>query len=157
EFIEILACNMCGYPSAGSRVLGKRLDCPQGFRPKGKVGICTSVQRCRRCGLIYANPLPKPASVEQHYGTPPESYWTPRYFEVDPSYLGIQINRYRQLRGGIDLRGLKALDVGAGIGKGMTALARAGFDTCGLEPSPDFRQRAIDGMGIAPDRLQFAA
>jgi 2-polyprenyl-3-methyl-5-hydroxy-6-metoxy-1,4-benzoquinol methylase len=157
EFVDVMACNMCGYPSAQSRVLGKRLDHPQGFRPKAKVGICTSVQRCRRCGLIYANPLPKPASVTQHYGTPPELFWTPGYFEVSPAYLRMQIERFQALRGGVDLRGLMALDIGAGIGKGMVALARAGFDAYGVEPSPDFRQRAIEGMGITAERLHLTA
>ena len=34
--------------------------------------------------------------------------------------------------------GMKALDVGAGIGKGILSLSHAGFDTYGFEPSTSF-------------------
>lgn len=49
----------------------------------------------------------------------------------------------------------RALDIGAGLGKGMATLARNGFDTFGIEPSAAFHGRAI-GNGIDPDRLQLA-
>lgn len=50
---------------------------------------------------------------------------------------------------------MKALDIGAGIGKGMIALANAGFDSYGLEPSAPFLERAISRMKIPSDRLQL--
>ena len=54
-----------------------------------------------------------------------------------------------------DERNLKALDIGAGLGKCMIALERAEFDSYGLEPSPEFRNRAISKMGIDSERLKL--
>lgn len=50
--------------------------------------------------------------------------------------------------------GMKALDVGAGIGKGMLSLNHAGFDTYGFEPSVPFYERAISKMNIDPGKLK---
>jgi SAM-dependent methyltransferase len=72
--------------------------------------------------------------------------------------MSIQIAQFEQLRGEpIRGRHLLALDIGAGIGKGMIALKQAGFDTYGLEPSASFRRNAIERMAIAPERLLPAA
>jgi 2-polyprenyl-3-methyl-5-hydroxy-6-metoxy-1,4-benzoquinol methylase len=158
ELRIIESCNMCGSPAASHRVLGRRLNTRQGFRPQRRVGIATTVARCTDCGLIYSNPMPVPKSIHQHYGTPPESYWKPEYFVVDPAYFRLQIEKFAVLYGKpIAGAGLKALDVGAGIGKGMISLTKAGFDSYGLEPSEPFRDRAINGMGIPPDRLELAS
>lgn len=39
----------------------------------------------------------------------------------------------------------------------MIAMKKAGFDAYGFEPSEPFYARALDKMGIDPDRLQLAA
>lgn len=39
----------------------------------------------------------------------------------------------------------------------MRALERAGFEAWGLEPSPTFRQMAIERTVISPDRLQLSS
>ena len=49
-----------------------------------------------------------------------------------------------------------ALDIGAGVGKGMIALDNAGFNAYGFEPSIPFYERAISQMSIDPDRLKFS-
>jgi SAM-dependent methyltransferase len=158
RFVACDACNMCGHSSTGNRVLGKRLNAPQGLRPKGQAGVCVSVQECVQCGLIYPNPMPVPGSIEQHYGTPPESYWKPEYFEISDDYFSSQIAKLRQLVGpsGGEKR-LVTLDIGAGIGKGMIAMERAGFDVYGIEPSGPFREMAISRLGIDPSRIQLAS
>lgn len=38
----------------------------------------------------------------------------------------------------------------------MVAMARAGFDVYGIEPSETFRAKAIERMGVRSDRLQLA-
>lgn len=154
SFQEVVRCNMCGSPSDRHKVLGKRLNRRQGLFPARKSGITTSVLRCDGCGLIYANPVPVPTSVAQHYGVPPEHYWKDDYFHPDESYLRAQIDRFEALAGQpIEGRSLRALDIGAGIGKGMLALARAGFVTCGIEPSESFCARAVDRMSVPKDAL----
>ncbi len=144
-------CNMCGAPVDHFSVLGRRMNTSQGVRPTNKVGISVTVCQCEACGLIFPNPLPVPATLEQHYAVPPESYWKPSHFEVHPDYFAAQISTYERLR---DAGGrAKVLDVGAGLGKAMRALENAGHDAYGVEPTSSFRERAIRSMGISPERL----
>ncbi len=71
KYIE--KCNMCGASDQFS-VLGKRLNASQGTKPSRKIGITTTVCKCNNCNLIFANPLPIPENIQDHYGVPPESY-----------------------------------------------------------------------------------
>ncbi len=52
---------------------------------------------------------------------------------------------------------MKALDIGAGLGKAMLTLQHFGFDTYGLEPSIPFYDRAISQMGISGEKLKLGA
>jgi 2-polyprenyl-3-methyl-5-hydroxy-6-metoxy-1,4-benzoquinol methylase len=143
---------MCGTPTDNNKILGKRLNRHQGKSPQKKVAISTTVARCSNCGLIYSNPQPIPVDLQDHYGVPPEEYWSKEYFVIDENYFGIEIQRAKQL---IDFRpGKKALDIGAGLGKCMLALEKAGFDVYGIEPSVPFHERAISRMNISSERLQ---
>jgi len=107
------------------------------------------------CELIFSDPRPKPERLSDHYGIPPESYWTRKSaWEVSDAYFAREITEAKQL---LDFRpGMKALDIGAGLGKAMTAMERAGFDVYGLEPSSPFREKALERMGIPSQRLQLA-
>jgi SAM-dependent methyltransferase len=111
--------------------------------------------RCGRCGLVFANPLPTPHDIAQHYDTPPEDYWKPEYFAVSSEYFSGQIDMFRRLWDGGTAP--VALDIGAGIGKCMQSLTAHGFEAHGLEPSAAFRQAAIDRAGIDPNRLLLGA
>lgn len=142
---------MCGSPPSEHRILGRRSNGPQGAFPKRKPGITVSVSQCRRCSLIFADPQPIPYDLQDHYGVPPESYWKEEYFEVADDYLKLVLDRFKRLAR--FRTGMTALDIGAGLGKAMVALERAGFDTYGIEPSLPFRERAITRMGLDPDRL----
>jgi SAM-dependent methyltransferase len=150
-FRLVEACAMCDAPAGQFRVLGRRMNTSQGVRPTRKIGVSTTVCRCKSCGLVFPNPIPLPEKLEQHYGLPPESYWSPQYFQVSPDYFAAQIRTFERLRrpGGR----ARVLDIGAGIGKGMRALESAGYDAFGIEPSAPFRERALSLMGIAPERL----
>ncbi|NOT52799.1 MAG: class I SAM-dependent methyltransferase [Chitinophagaceae bacterium] len=152
-FEEVEKCEMCGDPTARHKVLGQRLNTSQGAKPKRKAGISVSVKKCRNCKLIYSSPMPVPGDISDHYGIPPESYWYPEYFKVDPGYFSSQINVIKKL---MDIKpGMKSLDVGAGLGKCMIALANAGFDTYGFEPSKPFYERAISKMNIPEEKLKL--
>ena len=150
-FYEVTHCNMCGADAHDHKILGQRLNQSQGLQPKRKMGISVSVMQCASCGLIYNNPQPVPYDIQDHYGIPPEEYWTPAYFKIDPCYFGDVITKAKKL---LPFRpGMTALDIGAGIGKAMIAMENAGFNAYGLEPSTPFYERAIKVMGIDPHKL----
>jgi ubiquinone/menaquinone biosynthesis C-methylase UbiE len=152
-FTEIESCVMCGSPSSQNYILGQRLNKSQGYKPKSKTGITTTVQKCSNCSLIYSNPQPVPYDIQDHYGIPPENYWTEKYFTVDKNYFSYQIGIAKKL---INFQpGMKALDVGAGIGKCMVALNRSEFDAYGLEPSTTFRDKALEKMNLDSERLKL--
>lgn len=144
---------MCGYSTDKSTILGKRLNQSQGLAPNKKIGITTSVCKCKNCGLIFSNPQPIPKDIQDHYGIPPESYWTENYFKVSTNYFSGEIMRLRTLKE--IKKGMKSLDIGAGIGKQMKVLESIGFETYGIEPSQTFYNKAISKLGILENRLKM--
>ena len=154
-FNNITACNMCGSDNANAKVLGKRLNKSQGRNPKIKIGITTTILKCKNCSLIYANPQPIPNSIQDHYGVPPENYWTESYFTVSPDYFATEIQDLQELLPFTN--GQKALDIGAGLGKSMISLQNKGYDVYGFEPSEPFYDRAINKMGISKDKLKLSS
>lgn len=152
-FNEVIKCEMCDSPSSSHKLMGQRLNQTQGLRPKKKEGISVSVKRCSNCNLVYSSPQPVPFDIQDHYGIPPETYWKPSYFQWTEGYFAPQIAALKKLMK-IEA-GMKALDVGAGIGKGMISLSHAGFDTYGFEPSNPFYERAISKMNIDPGKLKL--
>ncbi|HYF70804.1 MAG TPA: class I SAM-dependent methyltransferase [Ohtaekwangia sp.] len=154
-FFSVGECNMCKSPVANHKILGKRLNQSQGFKPQTKGGITTSIYKCDQCDLIYSNPQPRPVNLQDHYGVPPESYWKEEYFNVTADYFKSEINAALRL---LENRpSLKSLDIGAGIGKCMVALSNAGFDSYGFEPSQPFYEKAIGRMGIDNGKLKLAS
>ena len=152
-FNYVEKCNMCGSVSDHHKILGQRLNQSQGFNPKSKIGISTTVMQCRDCNLIFSNPQPVPFDLQDHYGVPPENYWKPEYFNIDDNYFSNQLVTTKEL---LQFKpGMKALDIGAGLGKGMIAMKRAGFDVYGFEPSVPFHKKAIEKMNIAPEKLKL--
>jgi ubiquinone/menaquinone biosynthesis C-methylase UbiE len=153
RFLQVCTCNMCGASTDESAVMGLRLNCSQGMRPTSKEGIAVTVRRCNLCDLIYSSPLPIPSNLQDHYGLPPDEYWAESYFYKDPNYFSEEIRKAKNL---ISFRpGMKALDIGAGLGKCMIALSQAGFDVEGFEPSVSFREKAIVRMGISEEKLKL--
>jgi 2-polyprenyl-3-methyl-5-hydroxy-6-metoxy-1,4-benzoquinol methylase len=152
-FEEVETCNMCGCSISQSRVIGQRMNKSQGLKPKSNSGITTTVMKCNNCHLIYANPLPIPADIQDHYGVPPEDYWQEGYFTADTNYFSEEISILNKLLA--PEAGKKCLDIGAGLGKCMIALENAGFESYGFEPSIPFRERAISKMGINAERLKL--
>src|SRR4051794_28743426 len=149
---EITRCNMCAAPVTDAKVLGRRLSRSQGLRPTRRVGWSTTVMRCGRCGLVFANPQPTPRDVGQHYERAPEDYWVPEDLaEAGPDHGRYEIDTFHRLWEG-DGRPV-TLDVGAGLGRRMAKLTASGFEAYGIEPSTAFRQAAIRRGEIDPDRL----
>lgn len=146
-------CEMCGSSTEKHKIKGLHLNTSQGFKPRKKIGIAVAVQQCTTCGLIYSNPLPVPVNIDDHYSIPPENYWFDSYFQSEESYFQKEITIFKELSE--FKHGMKALDVGAGIGKCMASLQNAGFDAYGFDPSKPFYERAISKMGINPERLKL--
>lgn len=145
---------MCGASGASQKVIGRRLNRSQGKRPSQLTGISVSVVKCNECDLVYPDPLPIPNSLEDHYDVDPNAYWRAEYFADDPNPFAGQIARFKKLS---DIsRPPVALDIGAGIGKCMTALDRAGFEAFGIEGSRSFFNAAIERGGQSVERLALA-
>lgn len=153
NFKNINTCSFCG--SSSFKILGKRLNCSQGRKPCKKIGITTTIVKCKVCGLVFPNPLPIPENIEDHYGVSPESYWKSEYFVLPENYrkdLCDWMNSLQKIE-----KGAKILDIGAGIGKTMLAFKNYGYDTYGIEPSQPFYQRAIGKMRVPKDKLKLAS
>lgn len=144
---------MCGAPPEKHLVLGKRLNGSQGIFPRRKAGITTTVMKCRSCGLVFSNPMPIPVDLLDHYGVAPEEYWKDVEFRVPDAYFADTIDQFKALK---NFRpGMRALDIGAGLGKAMIAMERAGFEAHGFEASKPFWDQALERMGVNPDRLRL--
>lgn len=154
EFRSISACNMCG--SHDFKMLGMRLGASQGLNPRKAEGIAVPVKQCRSCGLIFSDPQPVPERLTDHYGLPPEDYWADsNHWTWTPAYFATEIDEAKQL---LDFKpSMTALDIGVGLGKAMRSLSHAGFDAWGIEPIPIFRDKAIEKMGLDPERVALAS
>lgn len=155
NFKHVQHCNMCSTPIEQHDIIGRRLNKSQGRNPSKKVGIATTVLKCNNCGLIHSSPMPIPLNLQDHYGVPPESYWTPEYFKNIPTIEHLITKLEKHLD--FSSTKLKALDIGAGIGKRMRALDNHGFESYGIEPSKPFHEKALSTMKISPQRLQCVA
>jgi len=152
RFKAITKCPFCD--NTDFNILGKRLNHSQGLNPHKKTGITTTVVKCKRCGLIFPNPLPVPKNISDHYGVPPEQYWKPDYFNVNENHLNGFINWMNNVQP-ID-KGSKILDIGAGLGRSMIAFEKHGYDAYGVEPSEPFYHRAIEKLGVKKDKLKLS-
>ena len=142
---------MCGAVKESFRILGKRLNRSQGKRPDRLSGVTTTVVKCKNCNLIFSNPQPLPININDHYGVPPEDYWTEEYFKIDEENFKGEIDWYKQLSSFHE--GSKALDIGSGVGKQLIAMKNAGFDVLGIEPSLPFYERAVSQMNLSVDLI----
>jgi len=157
RFVYMDKCIMCGASADNHRILGRRLNRSQGRNPKNKIGISTTVVKCNNCGLIFANPQPRPFDIQQdHYSMSPLEYWDENY--VTDNAANFFSGEISILKMHLDYSpGAKALDVGAGIGNFMRTLIAERFDAHGIEPSEEFYKYAVERMKINPDKLKFSS
>lgn len=133
---------------------GMRLDKSQGRNPRSKTGVAVSICRCIQCGLVFANPQPTPRAISDHYSLPPEAYWRSVSFEPPPGYFEQQVKTAQRL---LAFRpGMKAIDVGIGLGKAARVMRDANFEVYGLEPSEPFFRKAMEILGTDEERFQHA-
>lgn len=148
-FTPVEKCNMCS--GTNFKVLGKRLNQHQGKNPKIKTGISTSVVKCKDCGLIFANPIPIPNHITDHYNVEVDQYFEEGIKNVPENYLHNELAFFKSIYKSSNAP-LKGLDIGAGLGGIMRALDKNGIDAYGLEPSKTFYDFAIS-KGVRNDRL----
>ena len=137
---EAHVCNMCS--SKNIRYLGERYSPSQEKTP---------IYQCTSCSLIFANPIPIPQNVGDHYDVDPSDYWKEEYLKFEPTYFQNQIDTFKTLFNGSSIT---ALDIGAGLGKAMKAMEMQGWIPYGIEPSKAFFDKAVELEFAASERLQ---
>jgi len=105
-----------------------------------------------------AHPQPRPQNITDHYAMAAEEYWEQARLEISPAYQE-NFRRYgaRAFQQLGARAGLRALDIGCGIGKDMHMLRALGFDVMGIEPSPAFRARALEQFEFTPESIVLGA
>lgn len=147
---EPVNCVLCGQGDAAPLVEGPdRLhSLPGTFR----------LVRCRRCGLIYQNPRPSPAALAAYY---PDDY-PPHVVGQKPTLwnrLDLSLAYAKRVRAMRRFAtGGRLLDVGCGTGGFLRAVAAAGWEVYGLEPSVRAAKVAAEACGapIITARLEDA-
>ena len=146
--MEYVTCNYCDLDD--TRAL---------FKKKDKFGTTEDefgVVECQRCGLLYVNPRPTPAEMNQFY---PETYSWKETFEAG-SFLTQWIRklekgyRYHLLKDEASKvakwsgkRSARVLDIGCGAGDRLDVFRSMRFETYGVETS--------DSADYAKERLKL--
>ena len=112
---------------------------------RDRLGIATRIVRCRRCGLLYANPFPFPRDPSELYGDPAKYFERHAEDRKITRYQRLVQEARRRLTG--DLSSI--LDVGSGRGELLAAAKREGVvDTVGLEFAEHMIRYARDTHGV---------
>ncbi len=136
--LEHVVCNLCGADDTILRFPDTRSLSVNGLDWRAYTctfpgyGIHPPIVRCRRCGLMYANPRPLREAIIDHY----EIVEDPLYLEQRPA-REITFRRHLRLleRFTGPGYGRRLLDVGAYIGVFVEVAQETGWDAWGLEPS----------------------
>ena len=131
------------------------------------------IERCRRCGLVYANPRAPEDAILARYS---KDYFWNEYLpaagaaggNVDLDWLDRRHGAMLQLIAAHAPAGRRLLEVGTGAGLFLKAAVRAGWDASGLELSSegaafarerlglDVRQERAEAMSFAPGTFDVA-
>jgi SAM-dependent methyltransferase len=136
---EETACNLCGASDYEVIAITDRERRP----------LRTVV--CRRCGLVWTNPRPSTADIDQYYAseyrTDYKGYSSPPLRKILRGVLGAH-DRHRVIRLALgemtDANGQppKVLDVGCGAGELVYLLRCGQMDASGLEPGREYAEFA---------------
>ena len=128
---EYISCNVCG--SEDTVYIGKRES------PDGKPELETKIVKCRSCGLVYPNPMPRPDEKEtQRNFSNAEAYFSGRVTEKRITKCRRTLKAIEKALG----RRGKFLDVGCGRGEMVRAALLEGWNAVGCEISKDFADYA---------------
>jgi 2-polyprenyl-3-methyl-5-hydroxy-6-metoxy-1,4-benzoquinol methylase len=134
-----ITCPTCNVDD--TYVVGRR----GGDAHRERKGSADRIVRCRRCALLYPNPFPFPASIDELYSLSPD------YFANHADQATKTTSR-EALVAALEplVAGRRLLDVGAGLGETVAAALRRGWDAYGIEAAEAFASKAAD---IAPGRI----
>ena len=146
------ACPVCGAPPG--KYMGRR----GGAAHREGTGVECRIWRCRRCELVFPNPMPLPAAgVGQLYALDPEQYFRNHDLEEKLASARGLVAAAERLTGGPG----RLLDVGSGRGDVLVAARAAGWEATGIDLSPSFADYAERRSGARVmrepiDRCGFA-
>lgn len=150
SFTEIDTCNMCGNRSAKNKVLGLRLN--GSLKEKKKDGISITVLKCNKCGYVYSNPQPIDINaLEKYKNTSTQNYWKTESVIPDSNHYYVELNALKKLKGN-NLKNLKILDIGFGLGRTLHKLHEQGMEVWGIEPFESFYENAKNNNQLNFDR-----
>ncbi len=135
---EMRACELCG--GTDHEVVGWR---DRYFSPLRTV-------LCRRCGLVFTNPMPTEDEVDAfyrlHYRKHYHNAYEPTAKAIYKASRGAE-GRFRALLPHLPPGG-RVVDVGASSGDFVNILRREGFDAVGVEPNAAFVAYARAHYGV---------
>jgi SAM-dependent methyltransferase len=132
-------CPICN--SAPSQYLGRR----GGSAHHSGAGIECHIWRCRKCDLIFPNPMPVPVGgVDQHYTLDPGTYFKHHDMEVKKQTAKSLLHQAEEIIG----RKGRILDIGAGRGELLSVAKEEGWEPIGIEPSTPFAEYAKSHAGV---------
>ena len=126
-------CPVCRVPPG--KYLGRR----GGAAHREGTGVECRIWRCRRCSLVFPNPMPVPERGEgELYALDPGQYFQNHDEEVKLAGARRMVSDAARLTGGAG----RLLDVGSGRGEVLVAAREAGWEAVGIDPSPSFAEYA---------------
>lgn len=131
-------CPICD--SSPNKFVGKR----GGASHRDGLGVECEIWKCKKCDLIFPNPMPFPKrGLGQHYDVPADEYF--KAHDTDGRMVGARtlIEKAEELLGH---KG-KLLDVGVGRGETLMAAVELDWDCEGVEPSQTFADYAEKRTG----------
>jgi 2-polyprenyl-3-methyl-5-hydroxy-6-metoxy-1,4-benzoquinol methylase len=135
ETLESVPCSLCGswdaqevYPAAERRN-GHGTGSELYACTSTAFGMCGPIVKCRRCGLVYQNPIPSAGEIIDAYdGVVDERYVEERSGRIETFGRDLAaVERHE--------RGGKLLDVGCHLGMFLEVARERGWDVTGVEPS----------------------
>jgi SAM-dependent methyltransferase len=129
---ESVACNLCG--SRDARLLYRQKD----YRLAVEDTLWNLVI-CRRCGLGYLDPRPTVDEIGRYYPT--------RYYD----HRGDALPRYERQAAYVPGGPGRLLDVGTARGDFLAVMVRRGWETVGIERSPD--TETVAGVDVHHERF----
>lgn len=100
--------------------------------------------RCRRCGLMYLNPRPRPSEILSGY----EDTIDEAYVSQEAGRLATFAACWRAMRPYLPAAPGRVLDVGAAAGYFLKAAKDAGWEAHGVEPNKGLRDYARERFGV---------
>jgi len=114
-----------------------------------RLGLPTTIVRCRRCGLVYPNPFPFPRDSQELYGDP-DKYFAHLESAPKVEYGRRIVNGMRERLGHLPA---SLLDVGSGRGELLSAARELGVaEVVGLELSDAMVNQAAERYGVQVER-----